>query len=165
MNLNLYLKNIVSGLILIIGLILFLSAIINNNINSALTYLTCALIFWVIFGLLLDNFDVQVFFWIISSAGFLLAICIFFIYGVEEVAHPVGAIVFHSSGIAGALGIGFFSLFPILIMHQLNSKNKSKYTSSINSIPETPPEPKVEGDDWEIASEDELESGDFIELK
>ena len=33
----------------------------------------------------------------------LLALSIFFLYGIEEVPHPIGAIVFHSGGIAGAL--------------------------------------------------------------
>ena len=112
-------KKISGGLILVIGLMMFFTSLLKNDINMALVSLTCALIFWVLCGLLLDTFDVQIFSWIISSAGFLLAISVFFLYGVEEVAHPVGAIVFHSGGIAGSLGIGLFSLFPILIMHQI----------------------------------------------
>ena len=108
MNLNL--KKIASGLILVIGLILFFSSLFNNNLNLALVSLTSTLIFWVVYGLLLDTFDVRIFSWVISTAGFLLAISIFFLYGVEEVPHPIGAIVFHMGGIAVALGIGLFSL-------------------------------------------------------
>ena len=158
---NLYLKKIVSGLILVIGLILFFSSLLNNNINMALVFLTCALIFWVLFGLLLDTFDVQIFSWVISSAGFLLALSVFFLYGVEEVAHPIGAIVFHSGGIAGSLGIGLFSLFPLLIIYQLNSQNTTPKTSLVNNIEELSPEPDLESDDWEMATEDELKSGEF----
>ena len=135
---NLYLKNIACGLILIIGLILFLSSLLNNDFNMALVSLTCALIFWVLFGLLLDTFDVEMFSWVIASAGFLLAISVFFVYGVEKVAHPVGAILFHSSGIAGSLGIVLFSLFPILIMYQINSQNITLKQNLINNI-ESPP--------------------------
>ena len=115
------LKKIGSGLILVIGIILFFSSLLNNNLNLALVSLTSTLIFWVVYGLILDTFDVRIFAWVISTAGFLLAISIFFLYGVEEVPHPIGAIVFHAGGIAGALGIGLFSLFPLLIMHQLSS--------------------------------------------
>ena len=150
-----------SGLILFIGLILFFSSLLNNNINLALVSLTCALIFWVLFGLLLDTFDVQIFSWIISSAGFLLALSIFFLYGVEEMAHPIGAVVFHSGGIAGSLGIGLFSLFPLLIIHQLNSQNTTQKPGLVNNIEELPPEPELESDDWEMATEDELKSGEF----
>ena len=98
---------------------------------------------------------------VISSAGFLLAISVFFLYGVEEVAHPIGAIVFHSGGIAGSLGIGLFSLFPLLIIHQLNSQNTTQKPGLVNNIEELPPEPKLESDDWEMATEDELKSGEF----
>ena len=158
---SLSLKKISGGLILIIGLILFFSSLLNNNINLALVYLTCALILWVLFGLLLDTFDVQIFSWIISSAGFLLALSVFFLYGVEEVAHPIGAIVFHSGGIAGSLGIGLFSLFPLLIIHQLNSQNTTQKPGFVNNIEELPPEPELESDDWEMVTEEELKSGEF----
>ena len=158
---NLYLKKIASGLILVIGLILFFSSLLNNNINMALVSITSALLFWVLFGLFFEIFDVQIFSWIISSAGLLLAISVFFLYGVEEVAHPVGAIVFHTGGIAGSLGIGLFSLFPILIMYQLNSQSSLIKPELINDNDVTPPEPEVESDDWEIVTEEELSSGDF----
>jgi hypothetical protein len=155
------LKNIAGGLILIIGLILFFSSLLNNDINMALVSLTCALIFWVLFGLYLDTFDVQIFSWVISSAGFLLAISVFFLYGIEEVAHPVGAIIFHSGGIAGSLGIGLFSLFPILIMHQLNSQNIYAKHGVLMDEDGSPATFNLKSDDWELATEAELKSGEF----
>ena len=159
MNQNL--KKIASGLILVIGLILFFSSLFNNNLNLALVYLTSTLIFWVLYGLLLDDFDVRIFAWVISSTGFLLAISVFFIFGVEEVPHPVGAIVFHAGGIAGALGMGLFSLFPLLIIHQLSSKKTtSPVTHKLNDN-DAAPDPELDSDEWEFASEDELQSGDW----
>ena len=159
MNQNL--KKIASGLILVIGLILFFSSLLNNNLNLALVYLTSTLFFWVFYGLLMDDFDVRIFAWVISAAGFLLAIFIFFIYGVEEVPHPVGAIVFHSGGIAGALGMGLFSLFPFLIIHQLNSDKSTPIIAPAVNENDAAPEPELESDDWEFATEDELQSGEF----
>ena len=154
-------KKITSGLILVIGLILFFSSLLNNNLNLALVYLTSTLIFWVLYGLFLDDFDMRIFAWVISATGFLLAISIFFNYGVEEVPHPVGAIVFHAGGIAGALGMGLFSLFPFLIIHQLNSDKISPISAPVAKEIDTPPEPELESDDWEFATEEELESGKF----
>tara|TARA_Y100001970_G_scaffold292646_1_gene434821 strand:+ start:2998 stop:3483 length:486 start_codon:yes stop_codon:yes gene_type:complete len=157
---DLYLKKIASASILGIGLILFFSSLLNNNINLALVSLISALIFWVLFGLIVDAFDVEVFSWVISGAGFLLSICVFFIYGIEQVPHPIGAIVFHSGGIAGSLGIGFFSLFPILIMYQIN--NTKKESSIINhDIDNNDDNTEIMSDDWEIVTEEELNSGDF----
>tara|TARA_S200000501_G_scaffold343954_1_gene355299 strand:- start:69 stop:554 length:486 start_codon:yes stop_codon:yes gene_type:complete len=158
MNQNL--KNIASGIILIIGLFIFLSNLMNNNLNLALVSLTSTLILWVLYGLILDSFNIKFFIWVISSTGFLLALSIFFLYGIEEVPHPIGAIIFHSGGIAGALGIGLFSLFPILILHQLND-NKKKVEPNIIDNNNTPELPELDSDDWELVSEEDLESGEF----
>jgi len=159
MNQNL--KKIASGLILVIGLFLFFSSLLNNQLNLSLVYLTSTLIVWVLYGLILDDFDVYIFAWVISATGFLLAISIFFIYGVEEVPHPVGAIVFHAGGIAGALGMGLFSLFPLLIIHQLNfKKNTSLATNKLNENDDDQ-DPELDSDEWEFATDDELQSGEF----
>ena len=82
MNQNL--KNIASGIILIIGLFIFLSNLMNNNLNLALVSLTSTLILWVLYGLILDSFNIKFFIWVISSTGFLLALSIFFLYGIEN---------------------------------------------------------------------------------
>ena len=151
----------VGGLILFIGLILFFSSLVDNNLNLALVSLTSALILWVIYGLLLDVFDVRIFAWVISLSGFLLALSVFFVFGVEEMPHPIGAIVFHSGGIAGSLGIGFFSLFPLLIIHQLNSQNISTKPRVLMNEDGFPAIPNLESDDWELATEEERQSGEF----
>ena len=158
---NLDLKKFAGGLILIIGLILFFSYLVDNNLNLALVSLTSALILWVIYGLLLDVFDVQIFAWVISLSGFLLALSVFFVFGVEEMPHPIGAIVFHTGGIAGSLGIGFFSLFPLLIIHQLNSQNISTKPRVLMNEDGFPAIPNLESDDWELATEEERQSGEF----
>ena len=149
------------GLILIIGLILFFSSLEDNNLNLALVSLTSALILWVIYGLLLDVFDVQIFAWVVSLSGFLLALSVFFVFGVEEMPHPIGAIVFHTGGIAGSLGIGFFSLFPLLIIHQLNSQNISTKPGVLINEDGFPTIPDLKSDDWEMATEEERQSGEF----
>ena len=63
-------------------------------------------------------------------------------------------------GIAGALGIGLFSLFPLLIMHQL-SFDKTVSTTSVINENNTPAEPELKSDDWEFATEEALESGEW----
>jgi len=151
----------VGGLILFIGLILFFSSLVDNNLNLALVSLTSALILWVIYGLLLDIFDVRIFAWVISLSGFLLALSVFFVFGVEEMPHPIGAIVFHAGGIAGSLGIGFFSLFPLLIIHQLDYENIFSKPGILINENDSPSSSDLESDDWELATEEERQSGEF----
>ena len=158
---NLDLKKIAGGMILVIGLILFFSSLSQNNLNLALVFLTSALIFWVIYGLLLDVFDVQIFAWVIASVGFLLALSVFFLFGIEEIPYPIGAIIFHTGGIAGSLGIGFFSLFPLLIIHQLNYHNLSAKPGVLMNENSPLSTSNLESDDWELATEEELQSSEF----
>ena len=159
MNQNL--KKIASGLILVIGLILFFFSLLNNHLNLSLVYLTSTLIVWVLYGLVLDDFDVRIFAGVISATGFLLAVSIFFIKGVTEVPYPVGALVFNAVGIASALGIGLFSLFPLLIIHQLSSKKTTSPATNKLNENGTAPDPELDSDEWEFATEDELQSGEW----
>jgi len=155
------LKKIVSALILGIGMFAFILSISNNNLNFALIYLTSTLIFWVFYGLVLDAFDIRIFAWIISASGFLIAISVLFMFGIEEVPYPVGAIVFHSIGFVGALGISLLSFFPILILHQMNpSKNQGK-TGVYEKLSKDKEIPPIFSEDWEMVSDDELQSGEF----
>ena len=70
------LKKIGGGLILAIGIGSFILSISNNDLNYALIYHTAALILWVLYGLLLDAFDVRIFAGVISASGFLVAISV-----------------------------------------------------------------------------------------
>ena len=154
-------KKIAGGLIFIIGIFAFIVSIFNNNLNFALIYLTAALILWVLYSLLLDAFDVRIFSWIISASGFLVAVSVFFMFGIEEVPYPVGAIVFHSGGLAGALGIGFFALFPILVLHHTGAKKLPQITREEPVMFREEMEPEIESNEWEMASDDDLQSGEF----
>ena len=155
------LKKIAGGLILVIGLFAFIISISNNNLNFALIYLTGTLIFWVLYGLLLDAFDVRIFAWTISASGFLVAISILFMFGIKEVPYPVGAIVFHSGGLAGALGLGLFSLFPILILYQMDITDTQVKSKVKHKLPKKEPEAEILSEEWEIATDDDLHSGEF----
>ena len=154
-------KKIAGSLILVSGVFAFIVSIYNNNLNFALIYITTSLILWVLYGLILDVFDVCIFAWIISASGFLVAVSIFFMFGIEEVPYPVGAIVFHSGGLAGALGIGFFALFPILILHQTGADKLPQITRTEPIIFREDMEPEIESNEWEVASDDDLQSGEF----
>ena len=151
------LKKILSALILIVGFFAFIMSTANNNFNLALIYLTSTLILWTSFGLLLDVFDIRFFAAIISISGFMVAIAVFFLFGIQEVPYPIGAIIFHLEGIAGALGISFFSFFPILVLYYADF-NKN----AVIKLPQgDQSEIVIDDDEWEMANEDDLQSGKF----
>jgi len=158
---NMDFKKIGGGLILVIGIGSFILSISNNDLNYALIYLTAALILWVLYGLLLDAFDVRIFAGVISASGFLVAISVLFMFGIEEVPYPVGAIIFHSGGFAGAMGISLFSLFPILILYQMGTTNTQEKSAVRNELPEKEQEQEIISEKWEIASDNDLQSGEF----
>ncbi|SVC59815.1 uncharacterized protein METZ01_LOCUS312669 [marine metagenome] len=158
---NIDLKNILSILILIVGFLAFTILSTNNNFNLGLIYLTSTLILWVSYVLLMNLFDMRIFAIIISTAGFFVALSVFFMFGIEEVPFPAGAIIFHPEGIASALSISFFSLFPIILLYhagfQIPVKNKTPKVNPSNDAPII----TTNDDDWEIATEDDLQSGEF----
>ena len=94
-------------------------------------------------------------------AGFLVAFSIFFMFGIEEVPYPIGAIVFHSGGFAGALGIGFFSFVPILILYQTSNINVLKKSKVNHQVSNNGSESVIFSEDWEIASDNDLQSDEF----
>ena len=159
---NYKIKIFLNAFILLIGLILSIISIYNNNLNLALIALSSALIIWVIVGILADIFNTKVFAWALSCSGFLISFSIFFMYGIEEVAYPQGAIVFHSWGFAGALGTALLSLFPLLALYHegVNPMFQLSREKNVATAPEQT-DPDIFSSDWELASEEDLNSDEF----
>ena len=96
----------ISWLILAGGLFLYLWNITDNQFTYATICMAGSILLWMFIGFTTDSFDNNEFSQVLSGAGFLLAVSVFFLYGLEEMPYPTGAIVFHSDGIAKALGRG-----------------------------------------------------------
>ena len=156
-------KKILSALILITGFLAFILSTSNNNFTTGLIYLTSTIIIWLAYVLILDVFNVYIFASIISLSGFLVAIAVLFLFGIEQVPYPIGAIVFHLEGIAGALGIGLFSFFPLIPLYYIDLKKNISHITPPQKNHEESIEQKIILDDeeWEMASENDLNSGEF----
>ena len=102
MNIN---SKTISWLILAGGLFLYLWNITNNQFTYATIFMAGSILLWMFVGFTADSFDNKEFAQVLSGAGFLWALSVFFLYGLEEMSYPAGAIVFHSDGIAKALGL------------------------------------------------------------
>ena len=143
----------ISWVILAGGLLLYLLNIIENEFVYAAIFMASSILLWMFIGFTSDSFDNKQFSQVLSGAGFLLAISVFFLYGLEEIPYPSGAIVFHSDGIAKALGLGIAASLPLLFGID---NNKITHTNSKVSAPSTSTKPTtvVDDEDFELADVD-----------
>ena len=87
----------------------------------------------------------------------------FFLNGVEEVPFPEGAVVFHAEGIAQALFLLFLCSIPIVL--KLIPENTIILNNSIDTKSNSRDiKGKNQSEDWEEATIEDLESGEFETL-
>ena len=76
--------------------------------------------------------------------------------------YPSGAIVFHSDGIAKALGLGIIASFPILFgTDNIETGNTTSSKANASSPAPTEPTVVVDDEDYELADVNDLTSGEF----
>lgn len=131
------------------GGLVYMNLALFSNFNYALFSLVITLFTFVIFSLIVDLFNIKEFIIILSTCGIILSITTFFYYGVEEVAYPYGAILFHFEGILKSLIVLFVSLLPILFLYKGNDKINNKLVVDYNDS------------EWEVATSDDLDSGQY----
>lgn len=121
-----------------------------------------SVLLWVAFNVHFDMFDKFVFSKVLCGAGFLLSIATFFLFGVEEVPFPEGALLFHSEGVALTLFVVLLSIIPILFLtgtDTMVSTINSQFAEATHSTPSNKEE--LLDNDWEIATDEDLESGEY----
>ena len=91
------------NIILCIGLIVYFLFVFENKLSTAVISLILFLYFWILGRMYFGSFKLTSLFYLMSFTGILFSKTYFFIYGVEEVPFPEGAIVFHSQEIAISL--------------------------------------------------------------
>lgn len=161
-------KNCISYGVLGLGLLIYFVFIGSYQFIESTIVILITLLCWSAITISLDTFDTITFSKILSSVGYIFAISFFFFFGVEEVPIPKGAMLFSASGIAVTLFIVFASTLPLLyVMYGYNSIDPVNLPSSqVAAQPQTPNVIESSSsiddiDDWEIATEEDLESGNF----
>ena len=153
----------ISWLVLAGGLFLYLWSIINNEFASASIFMAGTILLWMLLSLSSGSFNNKEFAKILSYSGFLLSISVFFLYGLEEMPYPAGAIIFHSDGIAKALGLSIIASLPLLLFFEPNpQKDKpDSHKKEPESTESSEPALVVDHKDYELADVDDLTSGEF----
>ena len=157
---SLMFKNCISYGVLALGLLIYCCCINAYQFVESSIVMLLTILIWVTLTTFLELFDKLLFSKVLSITGLIFAISFFFFFGVEEVPIPQGAMLFNAPGIAITLFIIFMSALPILyIIHEDNIPKTANTQSSY-----LPPPEKVEesiDDDWEIATDEDIESGNF----
>ena len=163
---TLLLKNCISYGVLTIGLLVYCCCINAYQFVESSIVMLLTILIWASLTTCLEHFDKLLFSKVLSVTGLIFAISFFFFFGVEEVPIPKGAMLFNVSGIAITLFIIFISALPILyIIHvdkipTLANTQSSYLPSAVSSTTNETLEEEID-DDWEIATDKDIESGNF----
>ena len=111
---NLSLHSFIKNLFVLIGLVVSSSFLIDKNLTLAFISLTLSLFTWIFISLLSDDLNVGHLNILITAAGFVCSIIIFFFFAVEALPLPEGAIIFHPHWIAVTLGVFLLSCVPAI---------------------------------------------------
>ena len=157
---SLILKKCISYSVLAIGLLVYCCCVNAYQFVESSIVMLLTILVWVALTSCLELFDKLLFSKVLSITGLIFAISFFFFFGVEEVPIPQGAMLFNAPGIAITLFIIFMSALPILyIIHEDNIPKIANTQSSYLQPTETVDEDI--DDDWEIATDEDIESGNF----
>ena len=167
------LKNNLHWIFYMLGLLAYIVfiSIKPQQFLVAILWLIFIMYSWVVIGILNKKYNFKYFIYTISLTGFVLSIGAFFIYGVEELAYPAGAIRFNIESIIIIFILLLMFSFPTLIIRLGSLKTDSmifskKTEPGIPAHIEVEPTIKIKSEyaieqEWEEATLDDIESGNF----
>jgi len=162
---TLMMKNCISYGVLGIGLLMYFVFINAYQFVESTIVMLLAVMLWSVLTTYLDTFNTQIFSKVLSISGLIFAISFFFFFGVEEVPMPKGAMLFNASGIAMTLFIIFMSILPALYVIHGDKRKQTTHqdTPTTQSTQDfiLPNEVEEIDDNWEIATDEDIESGNF----
>jgi len=154
--------------LLAIGTIVYLFFVFNHNLPMAMIAFILFLYVWIIGKSYYKSFDIYELLNKTGYFGALFAITFFFMFGIEEVPYPEGAIVFHPKEIA--LSLIVFIVSHIIVLYSkdwLSALREAEEENHENTISTAPTTNKVlvprgnQAEGWEEATLEDLESGNF----
>ena len=154
-------KNYISHAILFCGLLLYCLYINSFEFVPATICMALSLLLWIGITSYFETFDKIFFSKLLSISGLILSVSILLVFGIEEVPFPKGALVFHDYGIALSLFVLIISLLPLLYMSNDTTNTNHSEPQSSTVIASTESQHLNVDDDWEIATDDDVESGEF----
>ena len=159
------LKNNLHWLIYGTGLFVYFFMLAQTTLTLSVIWLLFILYMWLVLSIITQQYCFKSLLYVFCSTGILVAISLFFIYGVEQIPLPVGAILFREEGILPALLLLFVFSVPLLVYnHENMSESALGNNMSLNTQASTSLEQKNDigiSEEWEEATIEDLESGSY----
>ena len=161
------LKNNLHWLIYSTGLFVYFLMLAQTTLTLSIIWLLFVLYIWLIISIINQQYYFKSLLYVFCSSGIIVAVSLFFIYGVEQVPLPVGAILFREEGILPALLLLFVFSVPILVYNHDSMSELAVGSTTPPNIVEnnkTPQRNKKHleaSEEWEEATIEDLESGSY----
>ena len=153
-------KQSIPSFFLVLGYLVYFIMLFKTSFAMSAIWMMILIYLWLATSLYLNIYSPNSFIKILSSSGVLVALSMFFLNGVEEVPFPEGAVVFHAEGIAQALFLLFLCIVPTVL--KLVPKNTIIMKSPVdNKSKSSEVKENNQSGDWEEATIEDLESGNF----
>ncbi len=154
------LKNNLHWMIFSVGLGVYFVLLAKLILLWSIVWLLFTLYAWLIVSLILKRYIFKQFLYLLCSSGIWVSISWFFMKGVEEVPLPRGAFIFKTEGIIPSIILFILFTIPLIIYHFGSQLNIST-TLHKDPIKKTVEEPVIKNENWEEASIEDIESGDY----
>ena len=156
-------KQSIPSFFLVLGYLVYFILLFKTSFSISVIWMMFLIYIWLSTSLYLNIYNSNSFIKILSGSGIFVALSMFFLNGVEEVPFPEGAVVFHAEGIAQALFLLFLCSIPIVL--KLIPENTIILNNSIDTKSNSRDiKGKNQSEDWEEATIEDLESGEFETL-
>ena len=156
-------KQSIPSFFLVLGYLLYFILLFKTSFSISVIWMMILIYLWLSTSLYFNIYNSNSFIKILSGSGIFVALSMFFLNGVEEVPFPEGAVVFHAEGIAQALFLLFLCSIPIVL--KLIPENTIILNNSIDTKSNSRDiKGKNQSEDWEEATIEDLESGEFETL-
>ena len=155
-------KQSIPSVFLVLGYLVYFILLFKTSFAISVIWMMFLVYIWLSTSLYLNIYNSNSFIKILSFSGILVALSMLFLNGIEEVPFPEGAVIFHADGIAQALFLLFLCSIPIVL--RLIPENAVILKSSIDtkaSSNSSNTKEENQSDDWEEATIEDLESGNF----
>ena len=156
-------KQSIPSFFLVLGYLVYFILLFKTSFSISVIWMMILIYLWLSTSLYFNIYNSNSFIKILSSSGIFVALSMFFLNGVEEVPFPEGAVIFHAEGIAQALFLLFLCSIPIVL--KLIPENTIILNNSIDTKSNSRDiKGKNQSEDWEEATIEDLESGEFETL-
>ena len=151
-------KDNILSIELSLGFFIYIILLIQSTLSLAVLWGMFIVYLWLISSVALKKYNFTTFIYVICGSGIAISISFFFLQGVEELAFPEGALMFHVDGIAKSFCLFFICTIPLILLS--NSNAKSNQTIKLSEEDRDSPAPSM----WEEATPEDLESGNYEPL-